>query len=1076
MAFSAVPAFAADFDAFTSFSGARTCSCSVFEYKVYVTNNEIAGASFNIGVDSGISGWMSFAPKLFYLAPGETGEVTVFVNIPCGEKGTSRIDTIIYSGDTEKTIRNELEYRSCPNVNIIAKNYAQDIVSCSPAEFEFEILNTGSFVETYYLGVDDYEDHATLSKNPVILLPGEKEEVFLFFDSLCAEKDVKIEFFADASRNMIRGSVPLYVDMIGIVPFEVDFPDEIKTCLNAKSGYTLGLKNGAGKTETFSVSSDAGFVSFSESDFELGPDASKSITVYVEATSPIQDSFDIDISSGSSGKTVIKAFVDVEECDFLMVDMPSELTSLQCESKSQNIVIKNLGESSDMALVLSGPEWVSLNSPQSLKLAYGQEISLSLYLDIPCDAHGQYDLSLEAKHIASGKSVSKSLSVSVFNKSESYQISFGQEKILLKEGMGSASLPVRNTGFKNATYVFSIDSPDWIILATDKLDLSPEEQGIVYINVSLDNVSREDYNLTLTAHEVRGGSYYSQAYDIGFSSGSDILLYMLIGGAILLIILIILVAVLVSRKGGKGKKDEKKSKKEEKKSKKEEKKEEKIVKVRETPAKARLMGPEDRDWLMPFRFISVFALVSVILIVLLMVFSYAYYILYFPFIIASIALLIIAWLIIFFRFRPKKAKKPLAEKPAAEREKKAAKSGKKTLKEKKTQKGPFFPPGFFGMKFWAVAGIIILIALLVLASVFFYVYLVVYLPFIILGVVLLIIAAMVLMFAGPAGSKQLRKGVQKKSSKKSKAGKKTGKDGVNPWLVIALVALVLAIIGGIGYGIWKAGSDTIKDMGLDGSDGSDDSVIDGSNLTQKKTVSVVGNQTADNVNQTDGEPGREQSLDGDGTDGQAGGEEGSPKDDASDTQDTDDIRDTEDTQDKGYMQDMQDTAPAEKSDRERILELIGFLEQENKTGLFTYQIIGENSSKSIDLSQHFTDPDDDLLSFSASEVEDIDIVIDGSTADIIPDEGMVGVRFVTFTATDTSGNSVSSPKVTLIVKPYTDDGEEVGGDLDSKGSRFVSFLKSYMYYFIAGIVILIFVIIVMSLLDKPKRRKRRRSH
>ncbi len=63
-------------------------------------------------------------------------------------------------------------------------------------------------------------------------------------------------------------------------------------------------------------------------------------------------------------------------------------------------------------------------------------------------------------------------------------------------------------------------------------------------------------------------------------------------------------------------------------------------------------------------------------------------------------------------------------------------------------------------------------------------------------------------------------------------------------------------------------------------------------------------------------------------------------------------------------------------------------------------IIYKNQDDRIDLSEYFYDEDDDVLSYSVNEVEDISVVIRNAAARIIPEEDFTGKRYIYFTAFD----------------------------------------------------------------------------
>jgi hypothetical protein len=98
-------------------------------------------------------------------------------------------------------------------------------------------------------------------------------------------------------------------------------------------------------------------------------------------------------------------------------------------------------------------------------------------------------------------------------------------------------------------------------------------------------------------------------------------------------------------------------------------------------------------------------------------------------------------------------------------------------------------------------------------------------------------------------------------------------------------------------------------------------------------------------------------------------------------------------------------------------DTLAFMEENNLTKSFEYQIIPQDASAHINLSEVFFDPDGDTLLFSSEEAENVTITHIDEVAVIIPDDGFCGVRTTKFYAADTSGAMAKSPNITLIFMP-----------------------------------------------------------
>ncbi|MFH1850126.1 MAG: hypothetical protein ABH879_08165 [archaeon] len=91
--------------------------------------------------------------------------------------------------------------------------------------------------------------------------------------------------------------------------------------------------------------------------------------------------------------------------------------------------------------------------------------------------------------------------------------------------------------------------------------------------------------------------------------------------------------------------------------------------------------------------------------------------------------------------------------------------------------------------------------------------------------------------------------------------------------------------------------------------------------------------------------------------------------------------------------------------------------QSNHTESFTYQVWDENSEKQVNLGERFYDPDNGSLYYRSTAPANIRVYINGSTALLTPKRNWHGADSIVFTATDDKNSSVSSPNITLVVRP-----------------------------------------------------------
>jgi hypothetical protein len=75
----------------------------------------------------------------------------------------------------------------------------------------------------------------------------------------------------------------------------------------------------------------------------------------------------------------------------------------------------------------------------------------------------------------------------------------------------------------------------------------------------------------------------------------------------------------------------------------------------------------------------------------------------------------------------------------------------------------------------------------------------------------------------------------------------------------------------------------------------------------------------------------------------------------------------------------------------------------------------QNTPYQIELSQYFADPDTDVLSYTSSQPDHVQIKIEGSKATLTPEFGWSGTEYIVFTANDAKGGITDSEVMTLKV-------------------------------------------------------------
>lgn len=117
----------------------------------------------------------------------------------------------------------------------------------------------------------------------------------------------------------------------------------------------------------------------------------------------------------------------------------------------------------------------------------------------------------------------------------------------------------------------------------------------------------------------------------------------------------------------------------------------------------------------------------------------------------------------------------------------------------------------------------------------------------------------------------------------------------------------------------------------------------------------------------------------------------------------------------------------------------------------------EGETLTIDLSDYFEDPDEDVLTYASSQPKDISVDIEGDLAMLTPDPGFSGWSQIVFTARDSKGGVVDSPFIGLRVLERYETG------MLDKLIHYCTQVNLWLF------ALLLFVLLLGSLFLMPRR-------
>ena len=177
------------------------CACSVTEQKIALANGDFA-TTLSIQQSGPATKYVTLAQSFVRLEPRERKTVSYYVAPACGADEDLRLVTDIVSDiGVKKSLAQKIAVSRCDNVGINPKINYQAGCRCSQNEFRAEVVNLGSWEDTYYFSVDKFEAQATLVPAAATLKPGQKQLVQVFLTPECQVKGKQNFNLIVSSRN-----------------------------------------------------------------------------------------------------------------------------------------------------------------------------------------------------------------------------------------------------------------------------------------------------------------------------------------------------------------------------------------------------------------------------------------------------------------------------------------------------------------------------------------------------------------------------------------------------------------------------------------------------------------------------------------------------------------------------------------------------------------------------------------------------------------------------------------------------------------------------------------------------------
>jgi len=512
-----------DFNAYASQKDIYACSCAVTQNRIVLENTGDVTSVYDLKQSGKASVYSSIAENGFSLKPGESKQVTDFISIPCGVTGEFDIKTELGTiFGIKKEIEQTVIAKDCVDINLMMLEASVPVCPCSPAKYTFGVENTGTFLETYKLGIDS--EYAELSEDILVLRPKQMGNVTVFITTPCGSYgDLSFTIEALAERSGMIAELPFMLRVLPCYEYNMTALNQYSVCSGLNNLIPIELKNTANVANTYFFDTDAEWAGFEEPSVYLWGKEQKTLNLNVYPNNVEFANYNITVSAvtarGEIRKTINTA-VNVENCYSL--NFSSDVGYAQVvngETGTFNVHLNNDGtRASNYSLRLEGPEWLNIDS-NFASLNAGMTKDVKINYKVPSNITGSYSAALSAILVDYPEKTSTVESrFDVFSVEDAYALEIDAADADLNTNYDgkTAIITFTNKGIRDGKYTISIPTGDsW--MKTDKTKLEVPVGADQQINLFLTptNQSPEGvYFVTLDAVLDGTNIAYSRTFEV----------------------------------------------------------------------------------------------------------------------------------------------------------------------------------------------------------------------------------------------------------------------------------------------------------------------------------------------------------------------------------------------------------------------------------------------------------------------------------------------------------------------------------------------------------------------------------
>lgn len=370
------------------------CDLSVKDLKV--CNNSSVADTYTVSVSGEAADWVNVIPDKVKLGPGECKELHVYTIAECyAEPGLYGVDITVADG-TSATVHCDIKINQGHRMDIEVIPEEQTATQCEEKEYTLRLENKSAIqhqkTETVGLSIQGLDESwAILEKGEVLVTKGTPEEVSLKIRAPCETPLGEYPFQAiatlvnpkfystDTGAHIIAQGQEIELDT------GIDAGGAV-ACRTEATSRTVEVTNKGRLRDTIVIELDGpDWVSVSESEFTLEPNASKELTLNFSPTETEEGNYEVKVKARSApyGYETEDSFnVNLQKCHGLIVEKISgaEKTCME-ENPEYEFKVTNIGtKDASVDFAIKGVN-AELDKDSS-EIGAGESVNVGAVLDV----------------------------------------------------------------------------------------------------------------------------------------------------------------------------------------------------------------------------------------------------------------------------------------------------------------------------------------------------------------------------------------------------------------------------------------------------------------------------------------------------------------------------------------------------------------------------------------------------------------------------------------------------------------------------------------------------------------------